>query len=236
MAIKEAIILAGGLGTRLRDAVPDLPKCLAPVAGKPFLEYIIRHFQQQGIKRFIFAVGYKRDMIAGYLKSLHKSIEWELSIEQEPLGTGGAIQLACDKITGSAALILNGDSFFGIDLPALESFHKANQADCSLSLKQMKDFDRYGVVSIDQENAVTSFQEKKHYSNGLINAGVYALEIDSLLKASLPDVFSFEKDYLEIYHKRQRIFGLEQDRYFIDIGIPSDYEKAQRDWKQLINE
>ena len=235
MVIKEAIILAGGLGTRLKSSVPDLPKCLAPVGGKPFLDYVIHYFHHQGIRKFIFAVGYKNELIEAYLKSLAASISWELSVEQEPLGTGGAIKLACSKIVGPSSLILNGDTFFAIRPDELSAFHETTNADCTLALKPMKDFDRYGVVSLNKDGSVNSFLEKRYYREGLINGGIYALKTDALLKDSFSDKFSFEKDYLEKQYSDRRIFGMIQDHYFIDIGIPSDYERAEREWQQFIN-
>ncbi|HMH34066.1 MAG TPA: nucleotidyltransferase family protein [Puia sp.] len=235
MAIKEAIILAGGLGTRLRESVPDLPKCLAPVAGKPFLHYVIDHFKKQGIGKFIFATGYKSEMIETYLKSLSKDISWELSVERTPLGTGGAIKLACSRIRDQSALVLNGDTFFGIDLGKLSAFHGESAADCTLSLKPMRDFDRYGAVALNSDGSIKSFFEKKFYQNGLINGGIYALRVDAFLKEVFPAAFSFEKDYLEQFFNKRRIFGLVQDQYFIDIGIPADYDRAQAEWKQLIH-
>jgi D-glycero-alpha-D-manno-heptose 1-phosphate guanylyltransferase len=236
MAIKEAIILAGGLGTRLRESVPDLPKCLAPVAGKPFLHYVIDHFQKQGIRKFIFAVGHKSEMIEAYLKSLSKSLSWELSVETTPLGTGGAIKLACSRIQDQSALVLNGDTFFGINLSKLSAFHEESAADCTLSLKPMQNFDRYGVVGLNPDGSIKSFFEKKFYRDGLINGGTYAVRVDTFLKEGLPVAFSFEKDYLEQFFDKRRLFGLVQDQYFIDIGIPEDYERAQAEWKQLIND
>ena len=236
MAITEAIILAGGLGTRLRESVPDLPKCLAPVAGRPFLHYVIDHFKKQGIGKFIFAAGYKSEMIEAYLKSLPKGISWELSVETEPLGTGGAIRLACSRLQDRSALVLNGDTFFGIELSKLSVFHEAMTADCTLSLKPMRDFDRYGVVGLNPDGSIKSFFEKKFYRDGLINGGIYALRVDVFLKEVLPVAFSFEKDYLEQFVDRRRIFGLVQDQYFIDIGIPADYERAQTEWTQLIKD
>ena len=123
MAIKEAIILAGGLGTRLRSAVPDLPKCMAPVAGKPFLHYVISYLQKQGIEKFVFAVGYKHEFIEEFLSNELSDIHYQLSIEEEPLGTGGAIKLACKKASEKTILVLNGDTFFKIKLNKLTSFH-----------------------------------------------------------------------------------------------------------------
>ncbi len=233
MLIKEAIILAGGLGTRLRSTVPDLPKCMAPVGGKPFLHYVISYFQKQGIERFIFSLGHKHEIIEAYLNKefpvANSPFTFQLSIEQEPLGTGGAIKLACKKATEKLAIIINGDTFFKINISQLSSFRDQHNADCTLCLKPMINFDRYGVVELDNDNLITNFHEKKFYASGLINGGVYALNTGKFLDEDLPEIFSFEKDYLERFSSQRKLFGLIQDEYFIDIGIPEDYERAQRE-------
>lgn len=231
MAIKEAIILAGGLGTRLRSAVPDVPKCMAPVAGRPFLHYVISYYQSQGIEKFIFSLGYMHEIIEKYIATILPTTNYQLSTEKEPLGTGGAIRLACEKATEKTVLVLNGDTFFKIKSDKLSSFHNMCGADCTLSLKPMKNFDRYGVVELNKDYSIKDFQEKKYYENGLINGGVYALHAARFLEESLPDKFSFEKDYLEKFYISRHMFGVAQDEYFIDIGIPEDYERAQVEMK-----
>ncbi len=233
MQIKEAIILAGGLGTRLRSAVPDLPKCMAPVNDKPFLTYVIDYFIQQRINKFIFSLGYKHEVITNYLDQNYPLLNKQYSIEQEPLGTGGAIRLACKKTAEKTVLVLNGDTMFNISLAKLSSFHQINSADCTLSLKPMNDFDRYGVVELKNDFSIKSFNEKQFYKEGLINGGVYALAVTSFLNEDLPAVFSFEKDYLEKMYGTKRFFGLIQDAYFIDIGIPEDFRKAQVELKNI---
>ncbi|HLK28488.1 MAG TPA: nucleotidyltransferase family protein [Puia sp.] len=227
MAIKEAIILAGGLGTRLRSAVPDLPKCMAVVAGKPFLHYVISYFQNQEIEKFIFSLGYKHEIIEDFLLKELPTLNYQLSIEDEPLGTGGAIKLACKKATEKTMLVLNGDTFFKIQLNKLALFHDMCGADCTLSLKPMKNFDRYGVVVLNNNYSIKDFQEKRFYENGLINGGIYALHAGRFLQENLPEKFSFEKDYMEKLYAERKMFGVVQDEYFIDIGIPEDYERAQ---------
>ncbi len=229
--VNECIILAGGLGTRLRSIISGIPKCMAPVAGKPFLAYLLGYLQKQGLENFIFAVGYKVEVIEEYLHREFSTISYQLSIEHEPLGTGGAIKLACSKITQKNVLVLNGDTFFAIDVIKLAAFHNRCGADCTLSLKPMQNFDRYGVVEINKDYSIGSFNEKQFYETGLINGGVYALDAEKFTKESLPEKFSFE-DYLEkkvnsTNDTKKRMYGVVQDEYFIDIGIPDDYERAQ---------
>lgn len=233
--INEAIILAGGLGTRLRSVISDVPKCMAPVAGKPFLNYLIQYLEKNGIESFIFSVGYKHEIIEEYLQKNCAHFNYRISPENEPLGTGGAIRLACQKSTEKNVLICNGDTLFKIDVESLTSFHESINAACTLALKPMHYFDRYGVVELNDDNSVKSFKEKQYYTAGLINGGVYALNVAEFLKEELPEKFSFEKDYLEkkVNSKEgQQIYGMIQDEYFIDIGIPEDYKKAQ---EELLN-
>jgi D-glycero-alpha-D-manno-heptose 1-phosphate guanylyltransferase len=231
--IREAIILAGGLGTRLRSVVSELPKCMAPVAGKPFLHYVIAHLQKQGVNKFIFSLGYKSDVIIEYINARFSMINAQFSIENEPLGTGGAIKLACANATEKNILIVNGDTLFSIDILKLATLHELNNADCTLSLKPMRDFDRYGVVELKGDLSVGSFREKQFYKTGLINGGVYALNTEKFSKEILPEKFSFEKDYLEKFYNERKMYGFVQDNYFIDIGIPEDYERAQSELRVL---
>lgn len=232
--IKEVIILAGGLGTRLRSAVPDLPKCMAPVAGKPFLHYVAQHFLSQGVDRFIFSLGYMHDIILDHLHKNYAGSQIDYVIENEPLGTGGAIRLACEKANSQHVLVANGDTLFRIDAGKLSTFHLQQKAACTLCLKPMKNFDRYGVVELNKnDNTIASFREKQYYESGLINGGMYALEVNDFLKKDWPQKFSFEKDYLEKFYTQGNIYGQVQDEYFIDIGIPEDYEKANADFEKM---
>ncbi len=227
--IKEVIILAGGLGTRLRSVVADIPKCMALVAGKPFLYYVIEHFKKQGADKFIFSLGYKHEMIEAWLNEQYPLMFMQSSIEEEPLGTGGAVKLACGLATEKNVLVINGDTLFSVDLKMLSSFHHTTGSDCTLSLKPMQYFNRYGVVEINKDCSITSFKEKQSYENGLINGGVYALNAVKFQQEELPGKFSFEKDYLEKYYTQRKMYGIVQDKYFIDIGIPEDYERAQQE-------
>ena len=227
--IKEAIVLAGGLGTRLRETVPGIPKCMAPVAGKPFLFYVINSLRMQGVEQFIFSLGYTHEMIEEYLKLEFPTLRYKNSIESEPLGTGGAIALASKLAESNTVLIANGDTLFHVDVPGMAAFHKKNNAICTLALKPMTNFERYGVVETDESGRVTSFKEKQHYAQGDINGGVYLLDLLEFHKENFPARFSFEKDFLE--KKQTGLFGTRQNGYFIDIGVPEDFERAQTELK-----
>lgn len=225
----ECIILAGGLGTRLRSSVPDLPKCMAPVAGKPFLAFVIDYLLNKGVKKFIFSLGYMHEVIQDFLKINYPALNYQVVLEEEPLGTGGAIYLSCKKATEKNVIILNGDTLFKVNIKELLEFHSLQNSYCTLSLKPMKHFNRYGVVEINNNGYIQSFMEKKFYESGLINGGIYALNVQEFLQIKFEEKFSFEKDYLEKYYSALKMMGLIQDEYFIDIGIPEDFERAGKE-------
>jgi D-glycero-alpha-D-manno-heptose 1-phosphate guanylyltransferase len=223
----EAIILAGGLGTRLRSVVPDLPKCMAPINGIPFISYLIDHLNKEGITNFVFSLGYKSEAFISLIEEKLPMKNFTVVIEDEPLGTGGAIKLACEKVKNENVIALNGDSLFKVNLKALMNFHLTNKANCTLALKPMKNFDRYGSVEVDTSNKIMSFKEKKFVEYGNINGGVYAINIPSFIQLPLTSKFSMEQDYLEKYSGEGNFYGFVQEGYFIDIGIPEDFVRAQ---------
>lgn len=230
--LREAIILAGGFGTRLKEAVPDLPKSMATVNGRPFLFYVINYLRSEGIEKFIFSLGYKHEVIEEYLNSQFSTLDYQCLVEKEPLGTGGAILASCYKATEKTVLVVNGDTLFKINLKKAWIGHNKHDSDCSLQLKPMENFERYGVVELNEDDSVANFKEKQFYKNGLINGGVYILNTEQFLAEELPTKFSFEKDYLEKYFETRKIYGAVQDEYFIDIGIPGDYFRVQQELKQ----
>ncbi len=231
--ISEAIILAGGLGTRLRDAVPDLPKCMAPVAGHPFLYYIIRYLESQGVKRFVFSLGYRHDVVEDFLRDQFPALVYTCVIEPTPLKTGGAIKLALAAVESDDVLVMNGDTLFKVGLKELEAVHLHKQSECTLALKPMFRFDRYGAVASNEDGRILAFEEKKYVDQGNINGGVYLLNKQEFLSQDWPEVFSFESDYLQRDSSKKDFFGVILDRYFIDIGIPADFNKAQVDLKHF---
>ena len=223
----EAIILAGGLGTRLRSAVPDLPKCMAPINGVPFISYLIDNLKNEGVTNFIFSLGYKSELFISLLEEKLPMKNYLIVIEDEPLGTGGAIKLACKKAKDENVIALNGDSLFKVNLKELMHFHLEKKSRCTLALKPMQNFERYGSVEIDAVQKINSFKEKQFITKGCINGGVYAIEVASFFQKSLEDKFSMEQDYLEKYSGEGNFYGFVQEGYFIDIGIPEDFVRAQ---------
>ncbi len=232
--IKTAIILAGGLGTRLRSAVADLPKCMAPVDGIPFIAFVIAYLKKEGIEKFIFSLGYKSEVIIDYLEENYSELQKKYVVEAKQLGTGGAIKEACKVVSEKNAVIVNGDTLFAINISKLSRFHEAHDADCTIGLKEMKNFDRYGAVALNDNNSIAAFNEKQFCSAGHINGGVYALTVAKLQTGDYPEVFSFEKEYLEKNTGVKKIFGVTNDEYFIDIGIPEDYQRFQEDYKKVL--
>lgn len=213
----QAIILCGGLGTRLKSVIKDIPKPMAPINDKPFLEFIFEYLKKQGIKEVILAVSYKYEVIKEYFKDEFLGIKIKYSIEKEPLGTGGAIKEAL-KFIKNEAYVLNGDTFFDIDLSKL----KLNGSKIYLALKQMNNFDRYGTVNVDGRALVISFEEKVFKKQGLINGGIYLLDKDIFKDFALQEKFSFEEFLQENYKKLKAKAHIFED-YFIDIGVPEDY-------------
>ncbi|EOV7148518.1 D-glycero-D-manno-heptose 1-phosphate guanosyltransferase [Campylobacter coli] len=214
----QAIVLAGGLGTRLRSVVQDLPKPMAPINGKPFLAFVLEYLKKQGITEIILSVSYKYELIQEYFKDEFHGMKIHYNIEKELLGTGGAIKDAL-KFVKNEVYVLNGDTFFDIDLkkPVL------NSSKICIALKQMQNFDRYGTVNVDEQGIVTSFEEKVFKKQGLINGGVYLLKKDIFNNFSLERKFSFE-EFLQENYKTLKIQTQIFDDYFIDIGIPEDYQ------------
>ncbi|MCE7321242.1 nucleotidyltransferase family protein [Campylobacter coli] len=214
----QAIVLAGGLGTRLRSVVQDLPKPMAPINGKPFLAFVVEYLKKQGITEIILSVSYKYELIQEYFKDEFHGMKIHYNIEKELLGTGGAIKDAL-KFIQNQAYVLNGDTIFDIDLKKLA----LNDSKICIALKQMQNFDRYGTVNVDNQGIVTSFEEKVFKKRGLINGGIYLLKKDIFDNFDLEKKFSFEKflqENFELLKIQTQIFN----DYFIDIGVPQDYK------------
>jgi D-glycero-alpha-D-manno-heptose 1-phosphate guanylyltransferase len=223
----EAIILAGGLGTRLRSELSEIPKSMALIGPRPFLEYQMDHLMANGISRFILSVGYKSEYIRKHFSDRYKNCEINYAIEKTPLGTGGAIKNAMQYVLGDHVVVANGDSLFLSDLQAQFRIHSVNEADVTLALKPMRKFDRYGTILIDGNGKITSFSEKLFTGEGLINGGLYIFNAGSFRRLDLPDIFSIEKDFFKTRVNQLNFFGAIFKGYFLDIGIPEDYKRAQ---------
>lgn len=219
----EAVILAGGLGTRLARIVKDTQKVMAPIAGRPFLQYVLDDLIDKGFSRFALAVSYKQEQIRGFFGSSYKGSEIIYSVEKEPLGTGGAIKRALSFIKSPYCAVVNGDTFFDVDYTALESCHLKNKADITLSAKEMFSFSRYGTIDINDDKKVLSFNEKKETARGYINGGIYIAD-KAVFERIEKSEFSFEKDVLE--KSGTVIYAEIFSGFFIDIGVPDDYFSA----------
>ncbi|MCM8813388.1 MAG: nucleotidyltransferase family protein [Candidatus Omnitrophica bacterium] len=233
--VKEAIVLAGGAGTRLRSVVADVPKPLADINGTPFLEYLLRYLERQGINTVVIAVSYMADAIMDYCRRRRGSLQIRYSVEAAPLGTGGAIKQALTHTAFAAddVFICNGDTFFDVSLSELWQVHSVHQADVTIALRRETDSRRFGSVICDPHTGrIVRFTEKGERSGGLINGGVYVVK-KQRLSAFDGDVFSFEYDFLTHCCRDYLVMGKEFFGYFIDIGIPSDLYRAQDQWRNM---
>ncbi len=222
----EAIILAGGFGTRLASVI-DVPKPMAPINDIPFLEYILNYLAKHQVTIIHLAVGYKYQVIVDYFGNKYKNLTLNYVVEDSPLGTGGAVKKALDKVNSNTVFIINGDTFFDVDLAQMEKQFTLNNATVALALKPMQNFDRYGVVEVNSSNKIVAFKEKKHCESGAINGGIYLLKTNIFEGLDFPAQFSLEQDYFDKYCLETNFLGFISDTYFIDIGIPTDYAKAQ---------
>ena len=230
--LKEAIILAGGFGTRLQAVVNDVPKPMAPINNEPFLNYIFAYLKHYNIENVVLSTGYLSEKISEYYKNEYKGIKISYTKEVNPLGTGGGIRLALEKCFTDNVLVLNGDSFFDVDLNSYYKQHSILKSNCSLALRSINNAARYGTIKLDDTFVVKAFKEKDNVDlPGLINGGVYILNRELFLNETEANIaFSIEKDFFEKRINQLKISGFEYQGYFIDIGIPEDYKKAQIDF------
>ena len=234
MFIKDAIILAGGFGTRLQNVVSDVPKAMAPINEIPFLEYQLTFLSFWGIKNVVLSVGYKKEMIMDYFGSDFKDLRISYAIEDEPLGTGGAIKKSLQFVTARNALVLNGDTYFRVSFDKLLMIYQIKKSKIMLVLKEVQNVERYGTVTIDYNGKVTDFSEKgSSKGKGFINGGVYYINKAFFESFDFPEKFSFEKDFLEKYYMNYDFHGMVCNQYFLDIGIPGDFKKAQDDFTEF---
>jgi D-glycero-alpha-D-manno-heptose 1-phosphate guanylyltransferase len=232
---REAIILAGGKGTRLQEALPDVPKSLAPVNGKPFLEYQLEYLDRWGFGKVVLSVGYLREQIIKAIGTSYKSLSIEYSIEDEPLGTGGAVLKALHHIDSYLVFIFNGDTYFDVNLQRLYEFRQIKEADLCMTIRFENDTSRYGSVEFDNNNRIVKFHKKgEGPEEGYINGGIYLSRKDYLLKFGLPEKFSLEKDFFQQYYSTEEFYAMRCFSYFRDIGIPEDYQNAQDEFARFV--
>ena len=226
-AVSEAVILAGGLGTRLRSVVPDLPKSMAQIAGRPFLSYVLEWLELNGVRRVILAVGYRREAIREYFGSRHGAVELCYSIEEEPLGTGGALRQALREVHSRYVLALNGDTFLRLDYRRFaECLAEAPGARLVVALREVADSSRYGTVLVDGPR-IQRFAARGAGGPGLINAGAYLVSRNIFDGFDLAPKFSFEQDFLEIRVGEIAPIACQCDVPFLDIGTPEALADAQ---------
>lgn len=221
----ETIVLAGGFGTRLRQVVADLPKPMAPIAGRPFLEILLGSLSQKGFSRVVLSLGFMAEKISDHFGARFAGMDIAYVVEDAPLGTGGAIRLALDACTQDHVFVFNGDTYLDLEVQLLERQWQAKRHPIVVG-RQVPDTTRYGRLVVDGER-VTCFAEKGIAGPGLINAGCYVLATDALARFPLNQPFSIETDYLvpEVTSATVEVFVTEG--MFIDIGIPEDYARAQ---------
>lgn len=223
-----AVILAGGLGTRLRSAVPDLPKPMADVRGKPFLAYLMSYWIDNGVTRFVISVGYKRESIIGYFGHQYRGVPIEYVEEETPLGTGGGLLLATERLR-EPFVLLNGDTFFEVQLEALVNFHRSKGSKWTFTLFCANEANRYGGVVLDSNSRIQSLATAKGDVGALANGGVYLLEPNALnsRKFNVGQKYSLEDEVIPaLLESNVPFYGFESGGQFLDIGVPTDYFRA----------
>ncbi len=221
-----AVVLAGGLGTRLRAVVADRPKSLALVAGRPFLAYLLDQISDAGIRRVVLSTGHLAGQFASVIGTGYRDLEIVYAHEETPLGTGGAIRFAGGVADANQLLVMNGDSYCDANLSAYIDWHLAGGHDVSLMLAKVDDASRYGTVELDADGRITAFLEKRGVrAAGYINAGVYLLR-RVMLEQIPAEPSSIERDVFPTWLEQRALAGWVADGAFIDIGVPSDYVRS----------
>ena len=251
---QTAIVLAGGLGTRLRTAILDRPKVLAPAAGRPFLDYVLTYLARQGIKHVILSIGYQAEQIRAFVMNGNAwNINVIYSLESQPLGTGGALRLAFDKLSASSTFALNGDSLFKVNLSTLWEAHIMYQAEATLALRGVRSEEwlQRGCVTLRNDGRILSFDEKpdashvlssrENFPQGissavdsskdatLVNGGIYVLQKTALESIAVGANASLEREVFPHLAQLGTIAGIVLPGYFADIGTPQSLETFEKD-------
>lgn len=221
----EAIVLAGGYGTRLREIVPSLPKPMAPVAGRPFLAILLASLAKKGFKRVVLSVGFMADKISNYFGSEYLGMQLIYEVEYQPMGTGGALRLALSNCQSDHIFVFNGDTFVDLEVIEMEKLWQANHVP-SIVVREVQDASRFGSVIVDG-GRVISFLDKGIAGAGMINAGCYLVPKNLLDEFELGTSFSLESEFFYGAVRLQKINGFVTHGLFIDIGVPDDYRLAQ---------
>ena len=227
-----AVILAGGLGTRLRDVVADLPKVLAPVRGRPFLAYVLRQIQRAEHHMAVLCIGYEGHEVEKVFGRYFDELELFYSREERPLGTAGALRIAIPLVKTPWWLVMNGDSYCHLDLSQLHVIAMLDKRP-SIVLTQVEDTSRYGQVTMDDDDRILRFEEKQQQgSAGWINAGIYLIPAEYIKEIPAGREVSLEKEMFPVWVERG-LFGIKSNGAFIDIGIPESYADAKRFFQEL---
>jgi len=232
----QALILAGGLGTRLREIAKDIPKVMVDIKGKPFLEYLILQLKKYSLNDIILCTGYLKEKIENYFgNGNHLGVNIVYSEEPKPLGTGGAIKFVEDFILEDNFLVMNGDSFFDIDLDKLIYYHFNKRALVTMALAETKETKRFGSVRINKNGMIKYFVEKDQKANSnLINGGIYVLSREIFKYIPKDKSVSLEKEVFPKSINSNRFYGVSFKNYFIDVGIPKAYKKLQENPEYLL--
>ena len=231
----EAIVLAGGLGTRLAARLNGIPKPMAPVAGRPFLEILLNQLRHAGAERALLSVGHLHETIEQHFGGSFRGLRVDYVIEEAPLGTGGAIRAALSRAKEQSVLVLNGDTFLDADYAAMLRFHATHGSKLTMAITHQPDVARYGGVLVKAERIV-GFEEKGCVGAGWINAGAYVVDRDTEWPTALPEKFSFETDYLAKECGRIAPAVFKVDGGFLDIGVPEDLDRAQMELARFVEQ
>lgn len=224
-----AFILAGGLGTRLRDAVSHVPKALAPVQGRPFLAYVFDQLAAAAIRRVTLLTGFQGEAIESAFGDRQGPLRLEYCREATPLGTGGAVRQALGRVEAQTNLVLNGDSYCRVDLAAAYAFHRRTRADLTMVTVGLQDTTRFGRVKLASDHRVVGFEEKATDAGpGSINAGIYFAQRTLLEELPSDTACSLERDWLPRWVAARNVMSFPSPGPFIDIGTPESYREAQR--------
>jgi D-glycero-alpha-D-manno-heptose 1-phosphate guanylyltransferase len=228
----EAMVLAGGLGTRLAARLSGVPKAMAPVAGRPFLEILLRQLERAGCTRVLLSVGYLHAIIEGQLGAGFGAMRLDYSVEETPLGTGGAIRKTLAMAAEDAVLVVNGDTFLDAGYAEMMRFHREEGVRLTMAVTRQADMARYGGVMV-RGKRVVGFEEKGRSGAGWINAGAYVISRDLKWPSGLAEAFSFEKDFLAKETSELSPAAYEVDGFFLDIGVPEDLDRAQTELERF---